>query len=100
MRYDNFYDIAVYLNGINRNTFTPKEIACNAYIYYADFQWSKENGEIAYNIQELSKLLAEDGTEEAKDWLYEMATELGLLDMDFFDYIETEIDIVSKFLTE
>ena len=100
MRYEDFYEIAEYMNEINRKTFTPKEIACNAHIYYADFQWSKENEKVAHNIGELVKLLAEDGNEQCKDWLYEMATELGLLDMDFFDYIETEIDIVSKFLTE
>jgi hypothetical protein len=100
MRYDDFYDIALYLNEINRDTFTPKEIACNAYIYYADFQWSKENNEVAYNIQELAKLLAEDGTEEAKDWLYEMAKELELFDMDYLDYLETDTDLIEMFIRE
>lgn len=100
MEYRDFYDIAEYLNGINRNVFTARETACNAHIYYADFQWSKENEEVAHNIKELAKLLAEDGSEECKDWLYEMARELDLLDMDFMDYAETDADIVSVFLAE
>lgn len=97
MEYTDFYDIATYGNEMWKGNFTPREIAGNAYIYYADFQWSKANGEIAHNIKELAKLLAEDNTDECKDWLYRMATELGLLDMDFMDYAETDTDIVSIF---
>ena len=100
LEYRNFYDIAEYINGINRNVFSAREVAETAYTYCSDFEWSKENGEVAHNIQELAKLLAEDGSEECKDWLYEMATELGLLDMDFLDYMETDADIVSCFLGE
>lgn len=98
MTYEDFYEIATYGNEMWKGSFTPKEIAENAHIYYADFQWSKENETIAHNIQELAKLLAEDGSEECKDWLYRMATELGLLDMDFMDYADTDTDIVSMFL--
>lgn len=100
MQYVDFYEIAEYLNAINRNTFTAREVACNAYDYYADFQWSKANEMVARTIQELAKLLAEDGSEECKDWLYEMARELGLIDMDFMDYMETDPDIVARFLAE
>lgn len=100
LEYSNFYDIAEYLNGINRNTFSHREVAENAYIYCVDFQSSKENKKVAHNIKELAKLLAEDGSEESKDWLYEMAKELGLLDMDFMDYMETDEDIVSRFLAK
>ena len=99
MNYESFYDIAEHLNGINRNTFSAREVACNAHIYYSDFQWSKENGKVAH-IQELAKLLAEDGSDECKDWLYEMAKELGLIDMNFMDYMESDEDIVSRFLAE
>lgn len=98
MTYKDFYEIATYGNEMWKGCFSPKEVACNAFDYYADFQWSKENETIAHNIQELAKILAEDGSEECKDWLYEMATELGLLDMDFWDYMETDVDIVSMFL--
>lgn len=100
MEYVDFYEIAEYLNAINRKTFSAREIACNAYIYKSDFEWSKENDKISFVIQELAKILAEDESEECKDWLYRMATELGLLDMDFWDYEETDVDIVSMFLSE
>lgn len=100
MEYKDFYNIAEYINGINRNVFSAREMAENAYNYCADFEWSKANGEVAHTIQELAKLLAEDGSEECKDWLYDMARELGLLDMDFMDYMETDTDIVSVFLAD
>lgn len=100
LEYSNFYDIAEYLNYINRNVFTAREIAEAAYTYLADFQWSKTNGKVAHNIKELAKIFAEDESEECKDWLYEMAKELGLIDMDFIDYMETDTDIVSRFISE
>ena len=100
LEYGNFYDIAEYGNEAWKGCFSAKEIAENAYIYCADFQWSKENGEVAHNIKELAKLLAEDGSEECKVWLYEMAKDLGLIDIDFMDYIETDVDIISCFLSE
>ena len=87
MRYGDFYDIATYGNDMWKGNFTPKEIAENAYIYYADFQWSKANDTIAHSIKELAKLLTEDGTEECQDWLQRMAEELDLIDMDWRDYI-------------
>lgn len=87
MEYGDFYDIATYGNDMWKGSFTPKEIACNAYIYYADFQWSKENDTIAHSIKELAKLLAEDGTEECLMWLNRMAEELSLIDKDWADYI-------------
>ena len=98
LEYSDFYDIATYGNEMWKGSFTPKEVACNAYDYYVDFQWSKENEIVARIIQELAKLLSEDGSEECKDWLYRMATELGLLDMDYWDYEETDADILSVFL--
>ena len=100
MEYTNFYDIATYLNEINRNIFSQREVAENAHIYCVDFQWSKQNDKIAHNIKELAKLLAEDESEECKDWLYTMATELGLLDMNYLDYEETDTDIVELFLND
>ena len=98
MNYSDFYNIAEYLNGINRNILSHREVAENAYIYTCDFEWSKTNGKVAHNIQELAKLLAEDNTEECNDWLYDMARELDLLDMDYLDYMETDNDVISRFL--
>ena len=100
LEYSDFYDIATYGNQMWKGSFTQKEVACNAYDYYADFQWSKENDMVARTIQGLAKLLAEDGSEECKDWLYRMATGLGLIDMDFMDYMETDPDIIARFLAE
>lgn len=101
MDYSDFYDIAEYGDEHWRGKFTPKEIACNAYDYMCDFEWSKKafvtDGEIAVTIQELTKLLAQDGTEEAKHWLYQIADELGLIDMDCGDYLETD-EWLKKFM--
>ena len=60
MEYADFYDIAVYGNESWKGSFTPKEVACNAHIYYADYLWSKENGKMAHTIETLCKNLAED----------------------------------------
>lgn len=100
MDYADFYNIAGYLNEINRNVFSHREVAENAHIYVCDFEWSKANGEIANSIKWLAKELAEDDTEECKDWLYEMARDLDLFDMDYLDYLETDEDIIFRFVSE
>ena len=100
MQYTNFYDITEYLNGLNRNIFSHREVAENAHIYTCDFEWSKANGEVAHSIKELCKLLVEDGEDQSLEWVYDIATELGLIDMDFMDYMETDEDILSMFRTE
>jgi hypothetical protein len=98
MDYSRFYDIASYLNEINRNTFSHREVAENAHIYACNFEWSKENGKISFVIKELAKLLAEDSSEECHDWLYDMAWELKLLDAHGYD--ATNEYLLSKFITE
>lgn len=100
MEFKKFYEIAEYGNVAWKGCFSAKEVAQNAYDYLCDFEASKENGQPTRIIQELAKLLAEDGSEECKDWLYDMARELDLIDMDFWDYAETDADIVSCFLGE
>lgn len=100
LEYKDFYKIAVYGNEAWKGSFYHSEIAENAYIYTCDFEASKRDGKPTRIIQELAKLLAEDGSEECKDWLYEMAKELGLLDMDYIDFMETDADIISCFLSE
>ena len=100
MNYNDFYDIAEYLNGINRNIFSHREVAENAHIYTCDFEWSKENDDLAQSIKELCKLLVEDGTEECLEWAFEIANELGLIDMDYCDYDDTDPEIISIFLTK
>ena len=80
MEYSDFYDIAEYGNEHWNGNYTPKEIACNAYDYMRDFEWSKNayvtDDEIAGTIRELMKLLAQDGSDEAMLWLGQIADEL------------------------
>ena len=90
MEYADFYNIAEYGNENWKGSFTPKEIAMNAYDYLCEFKYSKANEEPTNTIKELARLLVEDGSEECKDWLYEMAKELNLIDMDYADYLETD----------
>lgn len=100
MNYSYFYDIAEYLNGLNRNIFSHREVAENAHIYICDFEWSKANDKVAHNIKELCRQLIEDGEEQSLEWVYDIATELNLIDMDYMDYAETDPDIIARFLAE
>lgn len=84
LEYEDFYDIAEYGNANWDGSYTQKEIACNAYNYLIEFEAFKVKDSPI--IQKLCKLLAEDGSEECKDWLYRMADELGLIDIDYQDY--------------
>lgn len=90
MTYEDFYDITEYGNTNWDGSYTQREVACNAYNYLIEFEASKAKEEISPIIQELCKLLAEDGSEECKEWLYRMANELGLIDMDYQNYLETD----------
>lgn len=100
MEFSDFYDIAIYANeNWNKGNFTPKEVACNADIYCSDFRWSVVNDTIAETIKSLCKNLAEDlqnmsesdaDYEEVKNWLYQIASELNLIDMDCHNYLETD----------
>lgn len=90
MTYDDFYKIAEYGSENWKGNFSPREIACNAYNYLVEFEASKARETVTSVIQELCKLLAEDRSEECKEWLYQIADELGLIDMDYQDYLETD----------
>ena len=85
MEYADFYDIAVYGNAVWKGSFTPKEVAENAYDYLCEFRCSKANGVITHTIKELVKLLIEDlkkmsetdaDYETVTYWLETMAEEL------------------------
>ena len=95
MGFMDFYDIALYGNEMWKGSFTPEEVKQNAEIYYADFLWSKANDTISETIKSLVKNLADDikampDLEEPKQWLYQIASELGLIDMDYNDYLDTD----------
>lgn len=80
MTYEDFYDIAVYGNENWNGSYTEKEIACNAYNYLTDFEYSKLEGgyHITTTIQELLILLDEDSSEEANYFATQIRRELWL----------------------
>lgn len=88
--YEFFYNIADYGNVNWKGNFTAKEIACNAYDYLVEFEKSKNDEKPTPTIKELAKLLVEDGSEECKEWLYRMTDELGLIDIDWQDYLDID----------
>lgn len=90
--YDDFYTIAEYGNENWKGSFTPREIACNAYDYKVEYNYSIEQGKPTRTMIELCKLICED--------------------MDYTDYAEIQEEsensltveqmkqILSDFLTE
>lgn len=77
MDYADFYDIAVYGNENWKGSFTPKEIACNAYDYACEFRYSKMDGIPTRTMKELCNLLKEDGTEECLEWAERITREIN-----------------------
>lgn len=87
MEYSDFYNLAVYANDTWKGNFSQKEIACNAYNYLVDFEYSKSKGTVVSTIQELIDLLLDDWytTEpntdddfEISSWLFDLFLELKL----------------------
>lgn len=78
LEYGDFYDIAAYGNENWKGSYTPKEVAQNAYDYYSDFKASKESGFVMYSISKLIELLAEDGSEDAEYWFDCLISELKM----------------------
>lgn len=72
--YSDFYDLAVYGNENWKGSFTPKEIACNAFDYYMDYTQSKwsAKGKLVGSMIELLNLLKLDGSEEVEYWKEEI----------------------------
>ena len=102
MKLTDFLRIAEYGNTNWKGSFTNEEVRENAEIYYADFQYSKENDTISETIKSLCRNLAEDvrgmpDLKEPKKWLYQIASELNLIDMDCHDYLETD-EWLSEFI--
>lgn len=70
MEYEDFYDIAEYGNANWKGYFTQKEIACNAYDYKVEYDYSIKQGKPTRIMIELCKLICED--------------------MDYADYVEIQ----------
>ena len=60
LEYADFYDIAEYGNENWKGYFTPREIACNAYEYKVEYDYSTEQGKPTRTMIELCKLICED----------------------------------------
>ena len=60
MEYDDFYDIAEYGNENWKGSFSPREIACNAYEYKVEYDYSIKQGKPTRTMIELCKLICED----------------------------------------
>lgn len=69
MQYTDFYRIAEYGSKNWRGNFTPAEIAENAYIYKVTYDAYGLRDRI---MQDLIYLLEMDGSDEAKDFLYDL----------------------------
>ena len=60
MEYNDFYLIAEYGNENWKGSFTPREIACNAYNYKVEYDYSIEKGKPTRTMVGLCKLICED----------------------------------------
>ena len=76
MRLKDFQIIANYLNEINRNIFTEKEVKENAKDYFEEWKFSKEENEISTTIYALLEELQYN--DDFWDY-YESATQIHLL---------------------
>ncbi|MFR3158457.1 MAG: hypothetical protein ACLTOK_09285 [Anaerobutyricum soehngenii] len=79
LEYVDFYDIAAYGNENWKGSYTPKEVAENAYDYYSDFQSAKRKGCLTKDntIFQMLIRLVEDGSEEALDWANKILNEIN-----------------------
>ena len=60
LEYTDFYDIAEYGNEHWKGSFTPREIANNAYDYKVEYDYSIKQGKPTHTMIELCKLICED----------------------------------------
>lgn len=60
LEYEDFYKISKCLNEINNNIYTEQEIACNAYEYKLDYDYSIKQGFPTLIMQTLCKEISYD----------------------------------------
>ena len=68
LTFEDFYDIADYGNKNWKGSFTPKEVASNAYSYYCEYLESIKQKKLTHTMIELIKLLKEDLNDETQFW--------------------------------
>lgn len=83
MTFDDFYEIAKYMNEQNKNMFSEDEILDGANEYWYEFIWSRENGEMSYNIKILCEQLEENfanypADKRPKNWADKIKKEINL----------------------
>ena len=99
MKYQDFLEIAKYGNANWNGNYTEEEVTRNAKEYYANYEWSKANGQVDdYTTMFLLNNRAEDwanGNYEVAKWLREMITELEMRDIannpHLVDFIKREM---------
>ena len=67
--YADFYNIAEYGNENWKGSFTPREIANNAYDYNVEYDYSINQGKPTHTMIELCKLICEDMGKEIENIL-------------------------------
>ena len=77
MTQKDFLHIAEYGSEAWKGYLTPIEVTDNAQIYWADFEWSKENGRPSFIIKELINLLKEDDSEKCLEWAERITREIN-----------------------
>ena len=83
MSFEDFYKIAEYGNENWKGSFTPMEIACNAYDYKMEYDYSREHNKPTRTMIELCKLLIEDmDSSDYTDTLEESENALTIERMD------------------
>ena len=82
MRYGDFFNIAKYGNENWKGGYTQKEVACNAYNYLIEFEYSKAKSKVTHLISSLLELLDEDSDDECKYWASEIRKELKLCQVE------------------
>ena len=90
MEFSEFYSIAEYGNKHWKGSYSQKEVNQNAYDYYTDFLACLNEEELTPVIKELARLLADDGSNEAKYWLFMIVSSLNLINITFDVCLKTD----------
>ena len=95
MDYSDFYDIAEYGNDNWKGSFTKKELACNAYDYYAEYEQSVKHGRPTHTIAELYSLLKADDNDDTEYWLRSLEAKIDFSGINESSTILRDKDITS-----
>lgn len=74
--YDLFYEILLYGSENWKGNFTSRELDCFANDYLEDFEVSKNRNKPTQSMKSLMEWLKKDGSEQCKQWLDILSSEL------------------------